>query len=118
MSKAERAAARHGHREDDLGSRSYIVENKDAAVVTSKEGLAIAATYPRRSPVGRPMCNRRDPSLSLRIVAAAQHGPSSFKVSPRLHGRCPSMSLAPASPCDVDQVITKFCVARNMVHKI
>ena len=118
MCKAERAAARHGHREDDLGSRSYIVENKDAAVVTSKEGLAIAATYPRRFPVGRPMCNRRDPSLSLRIVAAAQHGTISFKVSPRPHGRCPSMSLALASPFGVDQVITPFCAARNMVHTI
>ena len=55
--KAERAAARHGHRDDGLGSRNNTiennVENNDAALAVPKVGPTIAATRQQHNRQGR-----------------------------------------------------------------
>ena len=81
MWQAERAVARHGHQNDDLGSRSYIVENNGAAVVTPKEGPAIAATRQQQETAGR------------YIPAAVRH-----HVWLRVHGKCRHMHPDGADP--------------------
>ena len=47
MRKAERAAAKHGPKGSDVGSRTNTVENNDAAVATPNEGPTIAAARQR-----------------------------------------------------------------------
>ena len=53
MRKAERAAAKHGYHDDDLGCRSNTVANHDAAVAPLKDGPAIAATRQEQNTAGR-----------------------------------------------------------------
>ncbi|MCX6106547.1 MAG: hypothetical protein NTY08_12025, partial [Proteobacteria bacterium] len=57
MRKAERAAAKHGHRDDDLECQNNNVENpvenNDAAVAPPKDGPNIAATRQQQNTAGR-----------------------------------------------------------------